>query len=106
MKTFKEVTNDKSIFEDVDLSHLTEAEINEAVKFYHSLNEAFENGGIEEMEVKIKEGLVGGIAGFLMGPTIGKVIARALGIERGILYDMFTSRLVGAALGSAIQKNL
>jgi hypothetical protein len=57
---------------------------------------------------KIEEGLlgsiIGGITGFLVGPAIGKVIANALGIEKGIFYDMFTSRLAGAALGAAITK--
>lgn len=48
--------------------------------------------------------LLGGAAGFLVGPSIGRIIARALGIEKGILYDMFNSRLVGAALGAAIAK--
>ena len=40
-----------------------------------------------------------------IGPSIGKVIAKALGIEKGILYDMFTSRVVGTALGVAISKS-
>jgi hypothetical protein len=101
MKTFNEI-----VYEGMDVSHLTPDELNESIQIYHKLNEIVETGGIEELELKIREGILGGIAGFLAGPAIGKVIANALGIERGILYDMFTSRLVGAALGSAIQRNL
>lgn len=48
--------------------------------------------------------ILGGVTGFLVGPTLGKVIAKALGIEKGVLFDMFTSRLVSTALGSAIGK--
>lgn len=105
MKTFNEVVTDKSVFENVDLSHLTEEQINEAVVIYHTLNESFETGGIKGLEAKLEEGFFGAIAGFLIGPSVGRIIARALGIEKGILYDMLTSRLVSAALGSAIQKN-
>lgn len=64
----------------------------------------------ESEEPKIDEGfltkLVGGAAGFIVGPTVGKIIARALGIEKGILYDMFTSKLVTTALGLAIAKSI
>lgn len=49
--------------------------------------------------------LAGGIAGFLLGPTIGKIIAHSLGVQKGILYDMFTSRLVSGVLGAAIAKS-
>jgi hypothetical protein len=49
-------------------------------------------------------GTLGGVAGFLVGPAIGKVIANALGIEKGIIYDMLTSRLATAALGAALTK--
>ena len=48
--------------------------------------------------------ILGGITGFLVGPMIGKVIANALGIEKGIIYDMLTSRLATAALGSALSQ--
>jgi hypothetical protein len=50
--------------------------------------------------------LIGGAAGFFIGPSIGKVIARVLGIEKGIVYDLLTSRLVGTALGLGISKSL
>lgn len=106
IKTFNEIISNESIFEGIDVSYLTESELLEAVNAYTKLNESFEKGGIEQLEKEIQEGLLGTIAGFIMGPAIGKVVANALGIERGILYDMLTSRLVSAALGSAIQNNM
>lgn len=67
----------------------------------------FENeygGDIKNLDEGFFGKLVGGAAGFLTGPMVGRVIAKALGIEKGILYDMLTSRLVGASLGVAIAK--
>jgi len=106
MKTFNEIVNNENIFEGIDVSFLTESELQEAVIVYTKLNESFEKGGIEEVEKELQEGILGTIAGFIMGPAIGKVVANALGIEKGILYDMLTSRLVSAALGNAIQNNM
>jgi hypothetical protein len=54
------------------------------------------------IEENLLKKILGGAAGFVIGPSIGRIIAKALGIEKGILYDMFTSRLVGTALGSSI----
>jgi hypothetical protein len=106
MKTFNEIVYDKAIFEGIDVSFMTDSELNESIGLYYMLKESFDTDGIEGLESKLKEGLFGAIAGFIAGPAVGKVIANALGVERGILYDMLTSRLVSAALGSAIQKNL
>jgi hypothetical protein len=61
---------------------------------------------IDNLDEGFLGSLVGGVAGFFVGPMIGKVIANALGVEKGILYDMFTSKLVGAALGMAVSKHL
>ncbi len=56
----------------------------------------------------IDEGLLGdifaGTAGYFIGPLLGKVIANCLGITQGIVYDMFTSKLVSIALSIAISK--
>jgi hypothetical protein len=106
MKTFNEIVYDKAIFEGIDVSFMTDDELNESIGLYYTLKESFDVDGIEGLEGKLKEGVLGAIAGFIAGPAVGKVIANALGVERGILYDMLTSRIVSAALGSAIQKNL
>jgi len=34
------------------------------------------------------------------------MIAKVLGISKGVLYDLLTSRLVGAALGAALGKRI
>ena len=60
---------------------------------------------VDKMDEGILGTLIGGVAGFFIGPKIGRIIARALGIEKGILFDMFNSKLVGAALGAAIVKS-
>jgi hypothetical protein len=58
----------------------------------------------------INEGIlgraIGGIAGFALGPKVGKMIAKVLGIEKGPLYNVLTSRIVSAALAQELTKNL
>ena len=106
MKTFNELLKNENIFEGIDVSFLTEAELQEATDVYAKLNTSYEKGGIKELESELQEGILGTIAGFIIGPAVGKIVANALGIEKGILYDMLTSRLVSAALGNAIQNNM
>ena len=106
MKTFNEIVNNQKVFENIDVSFLTESELQEATLIYAKLNESFANGGIKEVEKELQEGILGASAGFVAGPAIGKIVANALGIEKGILYDMLTSRLVSAALGNAIQNKM
>lgn len=48
---------------------------------------------------------IGAAGGFAFGPALGEVIAEVFGAERdGLLYDFLTSRLFGAAIGSAVAK--
>jgi hypothetical protein len=61
---------------------------------------------LENVEESVLSDIVGGGIGFLIGPAIGQRIANALGITQGVLYDLFTSRLVNAALGAAIAKRI
>jgi len=86
------------------LPFLTESE-NAEVDTWVGIFEDEYNGDISLLDESFLTRLVGGTAGFLIGPTIGKVIAKALGVEKGILFDMFSSRLVSAALGAAIAKS-
>ena len=50
----------------------------------------------------IDEGLIAGalgaLAGISFGPAIGKAICDALGIGKGVLYDLMTSKLVNGAV--------
>lgn len=83
---------------------LTESENAEVDQWVREFQEEF-GTDLSNLDEGFLGKLVGGVTGFLVGPTIGKIIANALGVEKGILYDMFTSRLVNAALGTAIAKS-
>ena len=125
MKDYIELKKEEFTFDNVgSMNEAKEAIILEALipkmlLEIHDDEETVENFVNETVEMlveggmpieKIDEGflgkLLGGVAGFFIGPKIGKVVARALGIEKGVLYDMFTSKLVGIALGTAISKSL
>lgn len=110
MKTLKESLQAELITE----SSLSDIERDEYQAFLNELNSEYERGGADAVsaflerckEDNLYEGVFGGVIGFLAGPSVGKIVARALGLERGILYDLITSRLVSAAIGNAIQKEL
>jgi len=109
MKEYKEIVSSKPIFESYEIEGWTPIEILEGERIYSELNLVLESQGLKgiaNLDENFLTRLIGGAAGFIIGPSVGKVIAKALGVERGILYDMFTSRLVGAALGAALTKSL
>lgn len=60
----------------------------------------------KKVEDIIKEGvlggLIGGLTGVTFGPTVGKAICDALGIGKGVLYDLFTSKLVTGAIATKL----
>lgn len=105
MKSFEEIKNTEGSenyikLNESDFQYLDESqreEIQEILK-------KFGDKKIEELDEGILGNIIGGLSGFLAGPAIGKVVANALGIEKGIIYDMLTSRLASAALGAAITK--
>ena len=109
MKTIKESIEWNNV-----LCNLNESQNEEYQEFLNELNKAYDEGGAaganEFLKKCSEEGLYeaffGGVVGFLAGPSVGKIVARALGLEKGVLYDLLTSRLVSAAIGSAIQKEL
>lgn len=113
MKTFNEVALEEAIAQAADLPlneyitlNDTDFEfLNESEKM--QLQEVLKEFGdkkVSELDEGILGSILGGVAGFLVGPAIGKVIANALGIDKGIIYDMLTSRLASAALGAALTK--
>ena len=117
MRPLKETINESIDNTNINLiteSDLSEEQYNEYRSFIDDLNAAFEKGGVDACneflqkcrDENMYEGFIGGLAGVLVGPSIGKIVARALGMEKGVLYDLITSRLVSAALGNAIQKEL
>lgn len=87
------------------IPYLNEAENAEVEKWVRLFEEEC-GGDINNLDESWLGKLVGGAAGFVIGPSIGRIIANALGVDRGVLYDMFTSRVVSAALGVAIAKGL
>lgn len=109
--SYNESLQDMQVELKSELTEAEEAEIDKALdKFVAEFLE--KNRNLEDFESElIDEGLVGsilgGLTGFALGKTVGKVIAKVLGVEKkGILYDLLTSRLVGAAIGSSLGKRL
>lgn len=105
MKSFEEVVKPQTLNEfiklsDEDFSYLNESQREEV----QDILVRFGDKKINELDEGVLGSILGGLTGLVVGPAIGKVIANALGIDKGIIYDMLTSRLVGAALGSAITK--
>ena len=43
--------------------------------------------------------LLGGFAGATWGPKLGEALCKALGIQKGMLYNLLTSRMFLGALG-------
>ena len=93
----------------MDLEEKVDKALEEFVKQYANEDGTFD---IEKFDYDAtNEGLFGsifgGLAGFALGKTVGKMIAKVLGINnKGVMYDMLTSRLVGAALGIALGKKI
>ena len=91
------------IFEAEEIKGLTPDQIHEAEKAYGILLEKLNKG--EEIDEGFFGALVGGTAGALVGPAIGRALCSALGIkEEGILGKLLTSRLVTTAMGVALGK--
>ena len=96
-------SKESSIFEAEQIKNLTPEQIREAEEFYNLLVEKLQKG--ESIDEGILGSIVGGAAGFLVGPAIGKAICSVLGIkEDGPLGKLLTSRLVTTALGIALGK--
>jgi hypothetical protein len=92
--------NEFIVLNESDFSYLNESEKAEV----QDILRKFGDKRVDELDEGILGSILGGLTGFIVGPAIGRVIANALGIDKGIIYDMLTSRLVSAALGSALTK--
>jgi uncharacterized protein YcfJ len=105
MKTYYDIKyeNSSKIFESELIKDLSPDQIQEAEKTYAMIVEKLNKG--EEIDEGLLGSIVGGAAGFLIGPAIGKAMCTALGIkEDGVLGKLLTSRLVTTAMGIAIGK--
>lgn len=91
------------IFESEEIKGMSPDQIQEAEKAYYQILEKLNKG--EEVDEGFLGALVGGTAGLLAGPAIGRAICGALGIkEEGVLGKLLTSRLVTTAMGIALGK--
>jgi hypothetical protein len=113
MQSFKEFIGEKEDFQDLESvmnESVDQNAIDEAVAAF--MKKAKEEGyTIERLEQELtNEGFIGsilgGLTGFALGQAAGKIVANALGVEKGLLYDLFTSRLVGAAIGYHLGKRI
>jgi uncharacterized membrane protein YeaQ/YmgE (transglycosylase-associated protein family) len=50
--------------------------------------------------------VLGGLAGVTAGASIMKAVCKALGLEKGLVYDLLTSKLVCGIAGAAIANNI
>lgn len=106
MKTFNQVTeNEKPLASYMQLNESEFTFLNEAERIeVQDIITQIGDKKLSELDEGFLGQILGGVAGYVIGPAIGKVIANALGVEKGILYDMMTSKLVSVALGASIAK--
>lgn len=113
MQTFKEFIGEKEDYLDLETvmnEAVDQNAIDEAVSAF--IMKAQEEGyTLKQLEQELtNEGFIGsifgGLAGFALGQSVGKIVANALGVEKGLLYDLFTSRLIGAAIGYHLGKKI
>lgn len=80
-----------------DYYELDENKINEtSEKIYQLIKEN------KEIDEGLFGTIVGGLTGATIGPAIGRAICKALGINSGMLYNLFTSRLFTTMVASYI----
>ena len=89
----------KKISEDVNQIVLNESQIIEVENASQQIAELIKKGEVDE---GVMSSLIGGLTGVTIGPSIGKAICKALGIEKGLLYDLFTSRVFTTAVAAYI----
>lgn len=113
MQTFKEFIGEKEDYRDLETlmnEAVDQNAIDEAVSAF--IMKAQEEGyTLKQLEQELtNEGFIGsifgGLAGFALGQSVGKIVANALGVEKGLLFDLLTSRLVGAAIGFNLGKRI
>ena len=90
-----------------EISEILSDNLIEAYEFSEEEINAIEEILFNSNNNEINEGLLGsvlgGLGGLAFGKSIGKIIARVLGIkETSPLYNVLTSRLVGTAIGAAV----
>lgn len=102
----------KKLYEGIDLSDYSFKEIQDSKKLYNYIAESAEIAKQEGKDLGdvVDEGILGMIAGGVIGATAGasimKAICNALGLkENGLLYNTLTSRMVMGAVGASLGEN-
>lgn len=90
------------------MKNLQEHIINKRAQLIESKSDELAQMIIEGQE--INEGffssLLGGLAGVTIGATVMKAVCKAIGLEKGMIYDLLTSKMVCGIAGAAIANNL
>jgi cation transporter-like permease len=89
----------KKISEEVNQVILNESQKMIVENTSDQIAELIKKGEIDEGVIG---SLVGGLTGLTLGPTIGSAICKALGIQKGLLYDLLTSRAFTTAVAAYI----
>lgn len=103
---FSGLSYDDSIFTQITEEELPEL-VYEASKSYNHVNEAEERNILDcirdaangqEVDEGIIAGVLGGLAGVAVGPKVGEALCAALNVQKGVFYDLLTSRIVTGAI--------
>lgn len=107
-KSLRTNTDTDALFEGVDTSGSTRTELENSKRLYTYLLESID-AAIESdrpLDAVVDEGVLTGLIGAGLGatvmPAIMKAVCGALGVERGVLYDLLTSKLVNTAVGGKL----
>ena len=92
IKNFNEYFDDE-----IQLNESQEKMVNEAAEV---IAEKIKNG--ENVDEGLLGSIVGGLTGVTIGPAIGRAICKVLGINSGMLYNLFTSRVFTTAVAAYI----
>lgn len=96
---------DESIFTQISEKEFSELFF-ESLEDYNSINESEKNildcihdvANNQEVDEGIIAGVLGGLAGVAIGPKIGEALCSALNVQKGVFYDLLTSRIVTGAI--------
>lgn len=89
IKTFDEFNNE-AVLNESDMQIVNEAA--------DKIAEMLKNG--DEIDEGIFNAILGGAAGYALGPSIGTAICKALGVTSGLLYNLLTSKAFTTAVSA------
>ena len=87
IKTFDEFNN-AAVLNESDMQIVNEAA--------DKIAEMLKNG--DEIDEGIFNAILGGAAGYALGPSIGTAICKALGVTSGLLYNLLTRKAFTTAV--------